>query len=91
MPEEHARVLARSGNIAVTQLSGRAFPGLHVQGDTFAATYHALLLATAHLRTAGTTVEDLDYTLAEIRSMLDFYEETLAANGISLPYARPAP
>ncbi|MFD0578568.1 DUF6959 family protein [Dactylosporangium darangshiense] len=89
MTEEQARVLARSGNIAVTQLTGRAFPGLHLQGDTFAAAYHSLSEAAVRLRAEGVTgeaIDDLEYTLGELRDKLRFYEETLAANDIRLPY-----
>jgi hypothetical protein len=34
--DEQARVRARDGNVAVTWLADRAYPGIHVQGHTFA-------------------------------------------------------
>ncbi|MFG1674725.1 DUF6959 family protein [Micromonospora sp. NPDC049282] len=37
MSQEQAQVLSRGTNCAVVQLAGRAFPGIHLQGDTFAA------------------------------------------------------
>lgn len=42
--EEPARVLGRDGNAAVVHLPGRAYPGVHLQGDTFAA-LHGVLAA----------------------------------------------
>jgi hypothetical protein len=34
--DEQARVLDHEGNVAVVLLPGRAFPGVHLQGDIFA-------------------------------------------------------
>jgi hypothetical protein len=51
--DELARVLARGGNAAVVQLQGRAFPGLHVQGDTFAELQRQLADVAARLRGAS--------------------------------------
>jgi hypothetical protein len=55
--EEQARVLARDGNVAVTQLAGRAFPGIHIQGDTFAELQRQFADAVSQL---GHTRDDTD-------------------------------
>jgi hypothetical protein len=47
---EQAQVLARGGNTAVIQLKGRAFPGIHIQGDTFAELRRQLAEAIGRLR-----------------------------------------
>lgn len=83
-------MLARAGNIAVTQSDGRAFPGIHVQGDTVATFLRELVDATGRLRHTtddGEALEDLQYTVDEMGQILRFYESVLAAQGIRLPYA----
>ncbi|MGI5521615.1 DUF6959 family protein [Micromonospora sp. CA-259024] len=50
MSQEQAQVLSRGTNCAVVQLAGRAFPGIHVQGDTFAALLMQLADAARLLR-----------------------------------------
>ncbi|GIE80930.1 hypothetical protein Aph02nite_68800 [Actinoplanes philippinensis] len=93
MDEEHARVLARRGNFAVTQLDGRAFPGVHVQGDTFAELYRQLQDAVSRLHDARDDADswgDLEDAVKEMASVLRFYEEALEANGIRRPYSHQA-
>ncbi|MFI1992969.1 DUF6959 family protein [Actinoplanes sp. NPDC020271] len=50
MSDEQAHVLACGGNLAVTQLDGRAFPGIHIQGDTFAALQRQITQSVGRLR-----------------------------------------
>ncbi|SCG69555.1 DUF6959 family protein [Micromonospora inositola] len=95
MDDEHAQVLAHGGNTAVTHLAGRAFPGIHVQGDTFAEMRRQLAGAASRLRhTEGGSepLDDLDYVIEEMTQILRFYEAVLAERGIQLPYPgeRPA-
>ncbi|MFD6563181.1 DUF6959 family protein [Micromonospora profundi] len=52
MSQEQAQVLNRGVNCAVVQLAGRAFPGIHVQGDTFAEIWMQLANAARTLREA---------------------------------------
>jgi hypothetical protein len=75
----------------VTQLDGRAYPGVHVQGDTFSALLHQFTDAADRLRAAAgdqEAVEDLDYAVQEMTDILRYYESVLAAQGIALPYFR---
>lgn len=87
--DEQARVLARGTSIAVTQLEGRASPGIHVQGDTFLALLQQFDDVAGRLREAvggPEALEDLDHAVEEMAQILRFYESVLAAHGIRLPY-----
>ncbi|GAA3265364.1 hypothetical protein Dvina_16730 [Dactylosporangium vinaceum] len=89
MTDEQARVLARGGNIAVTWLDGRAFPGIHVQGDTFAGLCRQIAEAASRLRHTGGDSEasdDLGYAVEEMAGMVRFYESALAERDIRRPY-----
>jgi hypothetical protein len=89
--DEHACVLARGGNVAVTWLEGRAFPGIHVQGDTFAELVRWLADAARQMRRdAGGTdaLDKLDYWVEQMTMMLDFYESALMERRMGLPYVR---
>lgn len=93
MVDEYAHVLARGGNTAVTHLAGRTFPGLHIQGDTFAELQRSLADAAGRLRrgpTEAATLDDLDNAIAEMAQMLRFYESVLDEHDIRLPYLRDA-
>ena len=93
MTDEQAGVLARGGNVAVIQLEGRAFPGVHVQGDTFAELHRQFGDVAGRLRrSAGDTeaLADLDHAVEEMAQTLRFYESVLAEPGVRLPYARDA-
>lgn len=79
MSEERAQIVERGGNIAVTWLPGRRFPGIHIQGDTFANLLHGLR--------AAENAEERDYLLAEMDEMLRFYESALEGRGLTLPYS----
>jgi hypothetical protein len=77
MSETRARVLARNGNVAATHLDGRAFPGVHVQGDTFAGLLRAVTDAAGRLRRDpgdAEALDDLDHVAGEMALMLRFYE-----------------
>ncbi|WCN83255.1 DUF6959 family protein [Micromonospora sp. LH3U1] len=89
MDDERAQVLAHDGNTAVTHLAGRAFPGIHVQGDTFAEMQRQLAAAASTLRLSeggGEALDDLDYVVEELTQILRFYEAVLVERGIQLPY-----
>ncbi|MEO3746021.1 hypothetical protein [Plantactinospora sp. B5E13] len=91
MTDEQARVLARGGNVAVTWLDGRASPGIHVQGDTFAELHRLLAEVASRLhRDVGDSeaLDDLDRTVEEVTSMLRFYESALAEREVRQPYHR---
>nr|BFE57292.1 hypothetical protein GCM10020063_018180 [Dactylosporangium thailandense] len=94
MSVEQARVIVRGGNIAVTWLDGRAYPGLHVQGDTFSVLHRAFADAAARLRRAADdeeALDDLDYAVGEMTDMLRFYASALADQGLARPYVRDEP
>jgi hypothetical protein len=89
MEQEQACVLSRSGNWAVVQLPGRAFPGIYVQGDTFAVLQTQLAGAARALHERSGDVEaldQLDHAVEEIGTMLGFYELVLSQHGIRRPY-----
>jgi predicted RNase H-like HicB family nuclease len=89
--DEHANVLARDGNVAVTQLAGRAFPGVHIQGDTFAELQRQLADAVSQLRHTRDDADawaDLDSAVEELTQMLRFYESVLEEHDVQRPYFR---
>ena len=86
-------LLAGGGNIAVTHLPDRAFPGVHIQADTLHSLREQFALAARMLRDSAAdaeAMEELDYAVAELDGFLDYYEQVLAAKGLRLPYYRPA-
>ncbi|MGC4881008.1 DUF6959 family protein [Micromonospora sp. DT43] len=89
MSQDQAQVLSRGTNFAVVQLSGRAFPGIHLQGDTFAALLVQLADAARLLRRDSgdrAVLDELDDAVAELERFLGFYEATLSERGIQRPY-----
>ncbi|MBQ0994800.1 hypothetical protein KBX08_32605 [Micromonospora sp. H61] len=89
MNQEQAQVLSRGTNCSVVQLAGRAFPGIHLQGDTFAALLKQLAEAARLLRHDPgdrAALDDLDDAVEEAERFLAFYEATLSQRGIRRPY-----
>ncbi|MFE9191150.1 DUF6959 family protein [Micromonospora sp. NPDC007208] len=89
MSQDQAQVLSRGTNFAVVQLSGRAFPGIHLQGDTFAALLVQLADAARLLRrdpADRAVLDELDDAVGELERFLGFYEATLSERGIQRPY-----
>ncbi|MEU7842674.1 hypothetical protein AB0B39_17120 [Micromonospora sp. NPDC049114] len=89
MSHDQAQVLSGGTNCAVVQLPGRAFPGIHLQGDTFAALLVQLADAARLLRhDPGDSValDELDEAVGEAVRFLGFYEATLSERGIQRPY-----
>jgi Family of unknown function (DUF6959) len=89
MEHEHAHVLSRAGNWAVVHLPGRQFPGIQLQGDTFAMLRTNLVEAARSLRSDPAdpeALDGLDYAIREMDVMLAFYEQVLADQGIKRPY-----
>ncbi|MET8462310.1 DUF6959 family protein [Micromonospora zamorensis] len=89
MSQDQAQVLSRGTNCAVVQLSGRAFPGIHLQGDTFAALLVQLADAARLLRHDPgdrAALDELDDAVGELEHFLGFYEATLSERGIQRPY-----
>ena len=75
-------MLASGGNVAVTHLAGRAFPGLHIQGDTFANLRQEVADVARRLRqdpTDGEALDDLDHTVREMTEL-----RTRAGSAVSL-------
>ena len=85
-PPQQADLMAVSGNYAIVKLSGRQFPGVMMQGDTF----HSLIgdLKEAREGTMGEAAENLEYVIEALEEVRAFYEETVRANGFRLPYFR---
>ncbi|MFG1918108.1 DUF6959 family protein [Micromonospora sp. NPDC048898] len=89
MSQDQAQVLSRGTNFAVVQLSGRAFPGIHLQGDTFAALLVQLADAARLLRRDPgdrAALDELDDAVGELERFLGFYEATLSERGVQRPY-----
>ncbi|GHJ44320.1 hypothetical protein Cs7R123_16620 [Catellatospora sp. TT07R-123] len=89
MERSDVELLRHGGNWAVTHLPDRNFPGLHVQGDTFAELRGVFLRAARTLRERpgdADALDDLDHGIRDMTEMLEFYERTLAERGLSRPY-----
>jgi hypothetical protein len=89
MNQERAQVLARGPNCSVVQLAGRKFPGIHLQGDTFATLVTQLADAARLLRHDPgdrAALDELDDAIGEAERFLGFYEETRSQLGIRRPY-----
>ncbi|WP_433458500.1 DUF6959 family protein [Micromonospora sp. CA-248212] len=89
MSQDQAQVLSRGTNCAVVQLPGRAFPGIHLQGDTFVALLVQLADAARLLRHDPgdrAALDELDDAVGAAERFLDFYEATLSQRGIQRPY-----
>jgi hypothetical protein len=89
MDEDGAPIVSRAGNWAVVHMPGRRFPGIHVQGDTFAALREQLAGAARALRDEPCdprALDEVDYVVDEMSAMLAFYEQALAERGIQRPY-----
>lgn len=76
-----ARVLDRSGNWAVIQLTGRRHPGVFLQGDTFNTLVELIEQAPEPLP------EDLEELREELQALRRYYESVLTSQGLRRPYA----
>jgi hypothetical protein len=74
-------LLDRSGNWAVIQLPGRRFPGIFLQGDTFAS-----LVRVLEQKDNALLPEDLQDLRSELIEIREYYEGVLREDGRSLPY-----
>jgi hypothetical protein len=86
---DDAEVLDSTTNAAVVQLSGRSFPGLLIQGDTFSTLVTDLREIDVELVggspvSAHAALRDL---LVRMESLLLHYEQALDSRGIPLPYS----
>ena len=89
MEEDGALIVSRAGNWAVVHMPGRRFPGIHVQGDTFAALREQLAGAARVLRDEPANLralDEVDSVVEEMSAMLTVYEHVLAERGIQRPY-----
>ena len=88
MADDRAPILAIGANGGVVQLPGRHFPGLVIQGDSL----HILLGVLAEAKRAlaeGDTAEArdcIDEAIEAVAGRVEFYESTLSAAGMALPY-----
>jgi hypothetical protein len=89
MDESSALILSRAGDWAVVHLPGREFPGLQLQGDTFAELRTRLAVAARTLHDDPAEpggLEELDGAVKDMDAMLAFYEQVLVERGIKRPY-----
>ncbi len=88
-------------NFAICKMHERNFPGIVVQGDSFSVLLRLLKRARA-LRpehaddesldeTTSRTLDELDYEIKKLASVMDLYEKICFENGYKqLPYVKPA-
>ena len=77
-PTVTVQMIEAMGNISLTKVSSRRFPGLLVQGDTL-----SILLAELEEECPDASGTET------VREWLNSYEHAMARHGLSLPYARP--
>lgn len=84
-------LLAPPGNWSVVHVSGRRFPALAVQGDTFSALRDSAMHAQERLASHDVAgcARELEDLVATLREALADYEQVLRSSGISVPYGRP--
>jgi|JI10StandDraft_1071094.scaffolds.fasta_scaffold601870_2 hypothetical protein len=77
-------------NCPVVQMSGRAFPGVVIQGDSLCSLYiKADKIFQNMLVDGATNLDDIEFIRDSLRSYLSIYESTLQDRGIDLPYIKP--
>lgn len=77
---EGAHLIDRAGNWAVVQLEGRRFPGIFMQGDTFASLVRLIEGADDPLP------DDLQELRSEMIAVRRYFEGVLKDRGEELPY-----
>lgn len=75
-----AHLIDRAGNWAVVQLDGRRFPGIFMQGDTFASLVRLIEGAD------DPVPEDLQELRGELIAIRQYYESVMRDRGEKLPY-----
>lgn len=88
MERIEAELFTDGGNNAVVRLPGRRFPGVVVQGDSLSI----LRQAVAEVRDAcargdaAEALENADFLLTDLDSILERYTDALNLHGIKRPF-----
>jgi hypothetical protein len=86
---------ARECNVAVLHLPGRRFPGVFLQGDTFARLRNDVATARAAIESGGvneardcldSALQELDSALQEMDYLLGMYISALTTAGLPIPF-----
>lgn len=90
MKPMQVEALTDATNYAVIRLPNRAFPGVVFQGDSLSILYQNVedVRAVIDAEDLATAREEIGYVCDELRGLLEYYEATLAAEGLELPYYR---
>lgn len=88
MERIEAELLTDGGNNAVVRLPGRRFPGVVVQGDSLSNLRQAVTeVREACARgDAAEALENADFLLANLDSILERYTDALNGHGIKRPF-----
>lgn len=89
MEEDGAPIVSRAGNWAVVHMPGRRFPGIQIQGDTFATMRTQLAGAARLLRNDPAdphALDEVDGVVEEMNAVLTYHEQVLAERGSKRPY-----
>jgi hypothetical protein len=84
-------VLSETTNFPVVRYPGRSFPGSLIQGDSLSIIYQLATSIRGRVKKTGDAdlIDDAEELHELLKTRLRFYEETLAAYGIDLPYTGP--
>jgi hypothetical protein len=88
MQSDNLKILSQIPNSGIVQLPGRKFPGVVIQGDTLSNLFDGVRCVLQEAKRLQN--EELFYEMLmlaeQLQGQLLHYEETLAKQGIELPY-----
>ncbi|MEV6899749.1 hypothetical protein [Amycolatopsis sp. NPDC051372] len=92
MTPVEVELLSRQGNYTVLRLPGRAFPGVHIAGDSFSILVAELRELAAESEGVPEAREHAQDLAEELEGILGAYETAMAEHGIRPAYipAQPA-
>jgi hypothetical protein len=91
MQKMEMEVFSSATNVPVLRFPGRNFPGSLIQGDSLSILFQLASSIRGRAKRSGDPqlIEDSETMHELILARLRVYEETLAENGIQLPYTGP--
>ena len=84
-------VYAETTNFPVIRYPGRNFPGSLIQGDSLSIIYQLATSIRGRAKKTGDAqlLDDAEELHELLKTRLKIYEQSLAAQGIDLPYSGP--
>ena len=76
-------------NAPIVQMSGRAFPGVVIQGDSLHSLYMRADKIFQNMNNNIVDLDEMEFIRDSLKSYLTIYELTLQERGMDLPYTEP--